>query len=192
MELLEGINTWILIRYFGLLAYLFFTLSVVFGIIGSFQAFKKGKALLHHIHLSSSWLGLLSILIHMLLLLIDQYQPYTIKELLIPMAAAYKPILSGLGTISFFLFLLVMVTADLMVKLKKLPIWKKLHFLVFPSWLGMLFHGIFIGTDSFNAAIASFYAGSCIMVVCLVILRMMKKSKRSKQGNLNFSVKSKT
>lgn len=192
MGFLETINTWILIRYFGLLAYLFFTLSIIFGMLGYFQVFKKRKALLHNIHLTSSWLGLFSIIIHMLLLLIDHYQPYTIKELLLPMAAAYKPILSGLGTISFFLFLLVIVTADVMVKVKKRPIWKKIHILVFPAWLGMVLHGFYIGTDSGNVAIASFYAGSSIIVVGLVILQSIEKSKTLKQVIPNFSIKSKT
>jgi len=161
------LGTWEFIRFFGLLAYFFFTLSIVFGMIQQMARKKTLKPLCFHIHMTSSWAGLFSVLVHMLLLLIDQYEPFAIPEILIPFLASYEPFLSGMGTLAFFLVLAVMITSDLVREKLKRSVWKKIHGLVFPAWLLMLAHGFFIGTDSANLFISLFYSLSFVIVPAL-------------------------
>lgn len=190
MEFFELVNTWVLIRLFGLLAYLFFTLSVIFGMLGQFAFFKHKKAILFQVHLSSAWAGLVTVLVHMLLLLIDSYQPYGLGEILIPFAASYSPILSGIGTIAFLLFLIVIFTSDVMMKVLGRPLWKKIHTLVFPSWLGMVVHGLFLGTDSANIGVYSFYMASIIIVMAVLLLALLnEQNKKTAQQKDRTSAK---
>ncbi|GIN93890.1 ferric reductase-like transmembrane domain-containing protein [Siminovitchia terrae] len=181
MELFEVFNTWVLIRLFGLLSYLFFTLSVSFGMLGQFRSLKAKKALLFQIHLSSAWAGMMTVLVHVLLLLIDSYQPYELDELLIPFSASYSPILSGIGTIAFLMSLSVIFTSDTMVKVLGRPLWKKIHILVFPAWLGMVIHGLFLGTDSSNIAVYWFYIISIFIVLVILLSTMMQQKKKRKE-----------
>ncbi len=178
MGIFEVFNTWVLIRLFGLLSYLFFTLSVSFGMLGQFRSLKAEKALLFQLHLSSAWAGLMAVLVHMLLLLIDSYQSYELVEILIPFTASYSPGLSGIGTIAFLLTLSVIFTSDTMVKLLGRPLWKKIHMLVFPAWLGMVIHGLFLGTDSSNGAVFWFYISSIFIVVVILLSAMMQQRKK--------------
>lgn len=180
MEISEVFNTWVLIRLSGLLAYLFFTLSVSFGMLGQFPSLKAKKALLFQIHLSSAWAGLMTVLVHMLLLLIDSYQPYKLGEILIPFAASYSTILSGIGTIAFLLSLSVIFTSDTMVRVLGRTLWKKIHLLVFPAWLGMVIHGLFLGTDSANVAVYSFYMISITIVMLILLSTMVQQQKKKK------------
>ncbi|MBD8007526.1 ferric reductase-like transmembrane domain-containing protein [Bacillus norwichensis] len=181
MGIFEVFNTWVLIRLFGLLSYLFFTLSVSFGMLGQFRSLKAKKTLLFQLHLSSAWAGMMAVLVHMLMLLIDSYQPYELIELLIPFTASYSPILSGVGTIAFLLTLSVIFTSDTMVKLLGRPLWKKIHILVFPAWLGMVIHGLFLGTDSSNSAVYWFYISSIFIVVVILLSAMMQQRKKQEE-----------
>ena len=49
-------------------------------------------------------MGFITVIVHLLLLMIDQYEPYTISEIVLPFSANYQALLSGLGTIAFYLF----------------------------------------------------------------------------------------
>ncbi len=181
MGIFEVFNTWVLIRLFGLLSYLFFTLSVSFGMLGQFRSLKAKKTLLFQLHLSSAWAGMMAVLVHMLMLLIDSYQPYELIELLIPFTASYSPILSGVGTIAFLLTLSVIFTSDTMVKLLGRPLWKKIHILVFPAWLGMVIHGLFLGTDSSNSAVYWFYISSIFIVIVILLSAMIQQRKKQEE-----------
>ena len=175
MRFFLEINTWEWIRVLGLLAYFYFTMSVVFGILGRFSFAKSKKFLIYNLHMSSAWMGIFMVIGHMLILIIDHYEPYKIVEIVIPFAADYHPILSGIGTISFYLFLLVMVTSDLLMKKIKRPVWKKIHYFVFPAWLFTLLHSLFIGTDTSNPVIAMFYGATSILVLFLILLKLLDK-----------------
>ncbi|MFJ8262515.1 ferric reductase-like transmembrane domain-containing protein [Rummeliibacillus sp. NPDC094406] len=163
-------NTWEWIRICGFLAYFYFTVSVIFGLFRKSPSITKQKNLLFHLHLSAGWLGLLALIMHVLLLLIDHYQPYSIIEILVPFTAKYKPLLSAIGTISLYVFLVVIMTSDLLIRKMNRQLWKSIHFLVLPAWVMIFLHGVFIGTDSANPIIQLFYivTGSIIIIAsCL-------------------------
>lgn len=159
-------NTWEWIRICGFLAYFYFTVSVIFGLLRKTPSIKKQKNLLFHLHLNAGWMGLLALMVHVLLLLIDQYQPYQIKEILVPFSAQYKPLLSALGTISIYVFLVVIFTSDVLIGVMNRKVWKSIHFLVLPAWALTFIHGVFIGTDSSNHFVQIFYivTGSIIII----------------------------
>ena len=123
--------------------------------------------------MSSAWMCIFIVIGHMLVLIIDHYEPYKIVEIVIPFAADYHPILSGIGTISFYL-LLAMVTSDLLMKKIKRPVWKKIHYFVFPAWLLTLSHSLYIETDP-NPAISIFYGSTSILVLFLILLKFLDK-----------------
>lgn len=154
------ISTWEWIRLLGLLAYFYFTISIIFGLLRKSSFVKSHKNLIYHIHQNAGWLGLITVIAHMFVLLIDHYEPYSIVEILIPFTAKYQSIPSAFGTIAFYLFLMVIMTSDLWIRTMNRSLWKKLHFLVLPAWVISLAHGVLIGTDTENAVIMMFYVVS--------------------------------
>ena len=98
------ISTWEWIRLLGFLAYFYFTISIIFGLLRKSSFVKSYKNLIFHIHQNAGWLGLITVIAHMLVLLIDQYEPYSIIGILIPFSANYQSLPSALGTIAFYLF----------------------------------------------------------------------------------------
>ncbi|WP_068984587.1 ferric reductase-like transmembrane domain-containing protein [Lysinibacillus xylanilyticus] len=179
------ISTWEWIRLLGFLAYFYFTISIIFGLLRKSSFVKSHKNLIYHIHQNAGWLGLVTVIGHMLVLLIDHYKPYSLVEALVPFSAEYESILSALGTIAFYLFLMVIMTSDLWMRTMNRSLWKKLHFLVLPAWVLSLAHGVLIGTDSENAFVIMLYVASGAVTLLILMARTISKLKN--KGNISTS-----
>ncbi|MFJ7952978.1 ferric reductase-like transmembrane domain-containing protein [Lysinibacillus sp. NPDC096418] len=171
-------STWELIRLFGFLAYFYFTISIIFGLLRKSSYVKSHKNLIYQIHQNAGWMGLFTLLGHMLLLLKDNYEPYNLGEILIPFFSEYEPVASGLGTIAFYFFIVVLMTSDLWIKTMKRPLWKNMHFLVLPAWILSLFHGTSVGSDTENTLVIIFYAVTACCTLLILLLRRMIKEKK--------------
>ena len=170
-------STWTMIRFSGLTGHFFLTLSVLAGLLGSFPALKKQKARLHNIHLYSGWAGLLAIVLHATLIIVDTYAPLSLLEILIPGTASYEPLWNAFGTISLYLFGFVLVTSDFLKETLGKTLWKLTHWLVLPAWLLMTLHGIFIGTDTGTLFTTIWYACSTLTLFTLILYRMQIRPK---------------
>lgn len=184
----EYFSTWNLIRVSGLLSYFLLTVSLAFGFLQSFSSLKKRKGDLLLLHQTSGWIGLLGIVFHMMMLFWDQYVHYPILSIIIPFYSKNEPFYSGLGTLSFYLFLIVIGSSDFFMKKLGRTVWKKVHLLAIPAWILMAFHGLMIGTDSSEIWAASIYIGSVIIIMLLGIGKGME----SASINQNNSVTKKT
>lgn len=181
-------STWTMIRLSGLTDHFFLTLSVLAGLLGSFPALKKQKARLHNIHLYSGWAGLLAIILHATLIVVDTYAPLTILEIIIPGNASYEPLWNAFGTISLYLFGFVLVTSDFLKETLGKTLWKLTHWLVLPAWLLMTLHGIFIGTDTGTLFTTIWYACSTLTLFTLVLYRMQLRPNVKTQTKQESSV----
>lgn len=170
-------STWTMIRLSGLGGHFFLTLSVLAGLLGSFPALRKQKARLHNIHLYSGWAGLLAIVLHVTLIVVDTYAPLSLLEILIPGTASYEPLWNAFGTISLYLFGFVLVTSDFLKEALGKTLWKLTHWLVLPAWLLMTLHGIFIGTDTGTLFTTIWYACSTLTLFTLILYRMQVRPK---------------
>lgn len=175
-----SVSTWEWIRVLGFLAYFYFTVAVIFGLLRKSSYVKSQKNLIYQIHQSASWMGFITLLAHMLVLMIDTYEPYSIVALLVPFASDYQTFSSTLGTIGFYLFLLVMFTSDLLLTKINRKLWKFLHLLVLPAWLLSLAHGLFIGTDSSNPLVLLFYGVTAGIAILIMVLRVATKDNKKK------------
>lgn len=170
-------STWTMIRLSGLTGHFFLTLSVLAGLLGSFPALKKQKARLHNVHLYSGWAGLLAIVLHATLIIVDTYAPLSLLEILVPGTASYEPLWNAFGTISLYLFGFVLVTSDFLKETLGKTLWKLTHWLVLPAWLLMTLHGIFIGTDTGTLFTTIWYACSTLTLFTLILYRMQIRPK---------------
>ncbi|MFJ7732860.1 ferric reductase-like transmembrane domain-containing protein [Lysinibacillus sp. NPDC097231] len=183
------ISTWEWIRLLGFLAYFYFTISIIFGLLRKSSFVKSHKNLIYHIHQNAGWLGLITVIAHMLVLIIDSYEPYRLTEILIPFSANYQPLSSALGTIAFYLFIMVIITSDLWIRTMNRSLWKKIHFLVLPAWVLSLAHGVLIGTDSENPLIIMFYVISAGLTLLVLVARTVSQLKKKTDGSTSHNNK---
>lgn len=162
---------WLLIRITGLTAYLLLTLSVLAGI---FRHIPKKKGPITQFHQVIGQIALIGIAIHAYLLFYDQYESFSLVEVLVPFMSKHDTILTGIGTIATYLLLIVVVTSDFIKAIGR-SIWKKTHYLVFPLWLLSWIHSFFIGTDSQTFWAQALYWGSFLLVLGATIYLVVKK-----------------
>jgi hypothetical protein len=61
-------------------------------------------------HQFISLLSIAFLLVHILILLVDRYLPYSLAQILVPFISPYRPFWVGIGVISFYVTLLVTIT----------------------------------------------------------------------------------
>ncbi|TCM92620.1 ferric reductase like protein [Paenibacillus sp. BK033] len=178
-EIIDALSVWTTTRASGITSYLFLFLSTIAGIaMGSRLIANKAKAIVLTMHQSAGWFGFLFGMMHGAVLLFDQYVGYSVSGLLIPFTAESHPVLTGMGTLSFYMAFIVILSSDMMKKLGK-KAWKMTHMLAFPGYFLALLHGLLIGSDSSYPWAQAMYGATGIMVVALTVYRLwtVKKDK---------------
>lgn len=169
---------WSAIRASGLVAYGLLWLQVCTGL--SIRRPLAGKPAYHadwH-----GWLGLWALgflAVHITLVLLDTFQPFTLRQAFVPGAATYRGFWVALGTIGLYLLLLVLLTTFLR-RLFKPTVWRALHQASFFAWLAALAHGLGTGFDGNTVWAQSFY-GITAVVVLVLWIRHFKRKRPSKR-----------
>ncbi|MEM7346301.1 MAG: ferric reductase-like transmembrane domain-containing protein, partial [Chloroflexota bacterium] len=123
-------------------------------------------------HTYLSWIAIGLSVFHAMILLFDSYYTYTVSNLLVPFTGPYEPLWVGLGTLGFYIMLLVSASFSWR-KWMGYKFWRKLHYLSFVSYIMVTFHGIMAGTDSGNLGMNIIYWGSGLAVFFLTIYRIL-------------------
>jgi len=159
---------WYITRAAGFTSYLLIWLSMVWGLAVSSKILDNllHRSFTYDFHQFLSLLGIGFIALHMLVLLFDQYLPYTLSQILVPFLSPYRPVWVGVGVIGFWLVLLVTVTFYLRGRIG-MKAFRAIHVLSLLSYLGVTLHGFLSGTDSSLPTVIGMYAGSFLVVVFL-------------------------
>lgn len=164
---------WYLVRTAGIASYVLMFLVVALGIgMSSGLAYDLAppvKAWNIHRYLSIS-LGF-TLLVHVISLLFDHFVSFNLIGILIPFMSGYKPAFVGLGIISLYLLLLIMLSS-LFFRLRYSFIWRFLHWAVYPMFVFSLIHGIYTGTDSRSLGMLVLYYASGLIFCVLSFYRI--------------------
>ena len=161
--------TWVIIRASGVAAWLALTAVVAWGLaVRGVRAAGKPFSRALSLH---RWLGTMAlalVLVHMVLLLVDTYVPFTPVEILVPFVAPWKPLAVGLGTVAFWL----MLPAWLLGRMRRR--WGdrwflRVHALAYAAWPLATAHYVLAGTDALALwSIALLVAGVAAIAVLLL------------------------
>lgn len=141
--------TWQVIRASGLTAYMLFTASTLWGLALSSKIVKDWSpgTLSMLLHTSVSWLGVGFAAVHAVLLLFDEYVTYRVSEILVPFTGPYRPLAVGLGTLTFWIMLLVASSFSIKKRLGHQR-WKLLHYTSYAGFFMVTLHALLAGTDA--------------------------------------------
>lgn len=181
---------WQLIRSAGLTAYILCTLSTLWGLALSSKIVKDWSpgTLSILLHASTAWLAVLFGIIHAVLLLFDDYFTYHISDLLVPFQGPYRPIAVGLGTLGFWIILLVTVSFSMKKRIGQQP-WKLLHYTSYLGFILISLHAFFAGTDA-NRIGFLFLLGLAMMSVIILWgyrMGMRTQNNKNKRTRVNKS-----
>jgi predicted ferric reductase len=140
---------WYITRSAGFAAYLLLWFSTALGLAIPAKIFDRfiPRAATYDFHQFISLLAIGFIALHIGVLLVDRYLPYTLAQILIPFLSPYRPVWVGIGVFSFYLVLLVTITFYLRAQIG-LKAFRVIHFFSLASYVGVAAHSFFSGTDS--------------------------------------------
>ena len=169
--------TWYVARAGGMLAFALLTASVVAGLLlsGRARLERWPRFALEDVH---RFLGLLAgafIVVHGAALLLDGYLPFSLRNLLVPGSAPYRPLAVALGVIAAELLAALAITNHFRKELSY-RLWRRLHYLNFAVWALALVHGLTSGTDSTTPWALALYLGSAGTVVGLTVRRALRSA----------------
>lgn len=173
-DALEGIPwSWVLIRGSGIAAWLVLTAVVAWGLTLRLLRERRTSASIPRLMSLHRWLGTIAlslVIVHMGLLLIDPYLPFTVVEILVPFAAPWRSLAVALGTIAFWLIVPVWALARMRSR------WGdrwflRAHVLAYAAWPLATAHYVLAGTDALAAwSLALLVAGTSVVTVLLIAL----------------------
>lgn len=176
-------TTWYITRAAGWVAYFLLWLSMVWGLVIPTKFFERflSPTFVVDFHEYISLLAIGFVVLHVSVLLIDQYLPFTLAQMLVPFVSTYRPLWVGLGVIGAYLSMLVTVTFYLRKRIGQKR-FKAIHTLSMFGYLGVVLHAFFAGTDSSLGVAQLVYLGTFLVIVFLtsywlIQVRQIKKAK---------------
>ena len=171
---------WHLIRSAGITAYVLLSVSVLWGLALSSQIVKNWSPgmVTMLMHSTISWLALAFSLVHALLLVVDEYFTYSVGYILIPFTGPYRPLAVGLGTLAFWIILVITLSFSLK-KLIGRRLWKYIHMGSYLGFLLVTAHGLAAGTDADYLGFRVLLLAGVTVVVLLLGFRIGKSNASS-------------
>ena len=181
MHLTSNPAIWYAARASGVAAYVVLTVTVSVGMAmgGKAQSRRWPKFATTDVHRFGGLLVGSLIGIHVGAIAIDSFMPFSLRQLVVPLAAAYRPLWTGLGIAAAELLLALAITNRYQ---KRLPyrVWRRAHYLNFAVWAAASLHGMFAGTDRSSTWLAAVYAVSIGSVGAILLWRFGGFSLRSR------------
>lgn len=165
-------TNWVVLRAAGIGAYLMLFLAVAWGLVATTTPFgrrvSKPSATLVHQFLSTCGLTLVGL--HVALLLIDRFLPFSPSDVLVPMRTAYRPVAVAFGIAAMYGLVFVIVLSWLRRRVGT-RWWRRSHLLAVPTFTLTLVHGVFAGTDTVRPWMWPMYLATGTIVLFLVLVR---------------------
>ena len=180
---------WYITRASGLTAYLLLWFSMIWGLAIPTKILHPAVegTYSYDFHEFISLLGLGFVLLHVVVLLFDQFLPFSVWQIAIPFINSYRPFWVGLGIIGFYISLLVTVTFY-MRKIIGTKAFRSIHVLSLVGYLGVTLHGLFAGTDSALPLAKILYLGTFLVVIFMMVywlvLLGIAKQERTRQATV--------
>ncbi len=165
--------SWYATRGAGIVSLLLFTGVVVLGILTSTRWQRPGwpRFVTAELHRSVALLSMVFMAIHIVIAVVDPYTALGWASALIPFSVAYRQVWLGLGSVSMYLILAVIVTSLLRARIGART-WRAVHWLTYASWPVALLHGYGTGTDSTTLWMLALQAMCVVAVVAAVLVRV--------------------
>jgi DMSO/TMAO reductase YedYZ heme-binding membrane subunit len=173
---------WFIIRGSGLAAFAFLAASTIWGLLvagGYLGRLVKAKPLTY-MHESLAVAAIVSTIVHLGTLGVDEFIEFGPRELFVPGASTYRPLWVSFGIVAFYGMVLVSGSFYIRKYIGQ-KAWRAAHYTTFGIFAASAAHGIMAGTDSSNPYVYWLYVGSAATVLGLVTLRVLSGGAKAKR-----------
>jgi methionine sulfoxide reductase heme-binding subunit len=164
---------WYLTRAMAVSAYLALSFSVILGMLRSVarKASERLSWVVDELHQFIATLAGLFVLGHLVTLKFDSFMPFSLINLLLPVAEPYKPMAVAFGVFGLYAMVLLLVSSWLRRRLRY-SWWRGIHYVSFVAFALVTLHGWLAGSDSSEPWMRAIYAASAASVTFLILVRL--------------------
>jgi predicted ferric reductase len=119
-------------------------------------------------HNWTAYLVLVLIVLHPAVLLLRGSTRFGFTDVLLPIQSPVQPTLNTVGAASLYVFLIVIVTSIMRLRIAR-PLWRNLHYLVFPALVLMFIHSVFTDPLLSNGKVDLLDGGKVFVEICCAI-----------------------
>ena len=149
--------------------------TVVLGIVTSIR--WTGEAtpgfVSADMHRNLSLIALALVVLHVITTLLDPFAHINVRDVLIPVGAAYRPVWLGLGVVAFEVMVAIVVTSLLRERIGPRA-WRLIHWAAYASWPLALVHGLGTGSDSRSPWMVAVVVWSIVAVLVALFFRVRR------------------
>jgi methionine sulfoxide reductase heme-binding subunit len=177
MHLTSSPVDWYAARAAGIVAYVLLTVVVSIGISLAGRAPGRGRwrrwpmFAVEDVHRAGGLLVGTFIAIHVLTIAIDSFLPFSLGQLVVPLASTYRPLWVALGIVAAELLLALAVTNHYRDRMPR-RWWRAAHYANFAVWAAATLHGMGSGTDRSAQWMMAVYAAAVAGVTVAVVWRL--------------------
>ena len=162
-----------LCAYLGLAAVSTATVNMVLGLLialrySPVRLWPHRRVNIFWLHQWTAYLVLLLVVLHPAVLLLRKSTHFSLRDVVFPVWSPVQPTLNTLGAIALYGLLVVIVTSIFRLRMAR-PVWKRLHYLVYPAFLFMFVHSIGTNPDLSDNKVDLLDGGKLFIYICGVI-----------------------
>jgi predicted ferric reductase len=120
------------------------------------------------LHNWTAYMVLLLIVLHPAVLLLKDSTHFSFADVLFPIRSPVQPLLNTVGAASSYVLLIVILTSFFRLRMAR-PLWKKLHYLVFPAFVFMFIHSILTDPALTTGKVDWLDGGKLFVEICCAI-----------------------
>lgn len=166
---------WYATRGLGTATLVVLTSTVVLGIVTSTRWIGQSTPgfVAADLHRNLSLLGLALLTAHVVTTVLDPYAHISVRDVVIPFGAQYRPIWLGLGVAAMEIMVAVVVTSLLRDRVGPRS-WRIIHWAAYASWPLGVIHGLGTGSDARSPWLIGVTV-SCVAAVVLALVQRLRE-----------------
>jgi len=165
---------WFASRGSGIVSLLLLTAVTVLGLISvvRWQRASWPRFLTADLHSNLALLSIVFVAVHIVAAILDPFAKLGITSAVIPFASSYRPLWVGLGVISLYLFVAMIVTSLLRERIGQRA-WRAVHWVAYAAWPLAVLHSAGSGSDAFSTWMLALQIGCVVVVVVALLFRLL-------------------
>lgn len=164
---------WYVTRATATAAYVLLTVTVILGMLRSIgrQASERVSWIVDELHQITATLTGVLILAHIVTLILDPFLPFSVLNVLVPLAEPYRPTSVRFGVVALYLMFLVLVSSWIRRRMSY-RLWRGVHYFALLGFALVTAHGFLAGSDKDEPWMRAIYAGAAAAVAFLLLVRV--------------------
>jgi predicted ferric reductase len=124
---------------------------------------------LFRLHRWTAYLAIALTLAHPIILLFSTRVRFRLLDIVLPIWSPQQPVENTIGAVGLYLLLLVLITSLVRLNMRR-QIWKRFHYLVYPSALALLVHGLLTDPELRTGKVDWLDGEKVLVEVCVALI----------------------